>query len=211
MIFNNNNWDDVRNFYEVLDEIGKGTTGKVYRARTIGSPCIVAVKVSKTLRKEEAEALLTVFQQTGLAPEPYAYGRDYIVMALVDGVQLRVCVKKTQQLDELLPILTKYVDLCEALTKVGVVHGDPHWGNVLVKDDGTMVAVDFGNANQLAEEITMSKLFVAALGHMAIIAKDVYSELMEDFEFSKIRTPRTTSDLRKAIQYVENKIQVRVA
>ena len=211
MIHSDKTWDEVRSGYRVIDEIGRGSTGFVYRSIRLSDGKEVAVKVSKSLRRVEGEALLKVFETLGCAPEPYESGTDYLAMEFVDAVTLRVKVKQTQSVEEMIKLLEQYVDICERVSKVGVVHGDPHWANVLVRKDGSFVVVDFGNANQLVEEITMAKLFVASLSHLSVIESDLYRELTEEFEFVKHRTPRTTGDLRESIKYLQMKIQPKVS
>src|ERR1700720_2718369 len=152
--------------YEILDEIGRGAMGVVYRARDPRINRVVAVKTISLLGQSqeddleyrerffrEAEAagrlshpgIVTIFD-AGEEPETRA---PYIVMEFVGGESLEKMLARD---DHKLPVDTALqltMELAEALDTahcLGVVHRDLKPANILLTEDGHAKIADFGIA-----------------------------------------------------------------
>ncbi|MFO0868717.1 MAG: protein kinase [Pirellulales bacterium] len=150
---------------EVLELIGQGGMGAVYKARQRGLDRLVALKILPPEAAEdpafaerfhrEARALarlnhphiVTVYD-SGLAG-PYFY----FLMEFVDGVNLRQAMRTSRiQPHEALAIVPQ---ICEALQYAhdeGLVHRDIKPENVLLDRKGRVKVADFGLAKLLAHD-----------------------------------------------------------
>jgi non-specific serine/threonine protein kinase len=149
--------------YEVVEELGRGGMGKVYRVtdKKIGeevalkllNPEIVADK--KTIERFRNElkfarkiAQRNVCRMFDLSEEG---GTPYITMEYVDGEDLKSLLKKTGQLTIKKAIaITKQV--CEGLAeahRLGVVHRDLKPQNIMIDKEGNTRIMDFGIARSM--------------------------------------------------------------
>ena len=135
--------------YEILEPIGKGGMGEVYRARDTRLNRDVAVKVSVERFSErfEREARAIAALNHPNICHLYDVGPDYLVMELVEGPTLAERIKEGAiPLEEALAIAGQIADALEAAHEKAVVHRDLKPGNVKVKPDGTVKVLDFGLA-----------------------------------------------------------------
>lgn len=76
-------------------------------------------------------------------------GRAYVAMEWCDGVSIAVAAQQTRAARDrrrLHDLVGRMFDAYGRLHRQGVLHGDIHPGNCLVRDDGRVVILDFGNA-----------------------------------------------------------------
>lgn len=149
--------------YEILDRIGKGGMGEVYRARDARLNRDVAIKVStrefatkesKDRFEREAHAIAalnhpnicTLFD-VGSSPD----GSGYLVMELVEGESLSTLLGRgALPVEQALRYAIQIVDaLAEAHSK-GIVHRDLKPGNIIIAKNGAKV-LDFGLAKLTAD------------------------------------------------------------
>jgi Tol biopolymer transport system component len=135
--------------YEVIDAIGAGGMGTVYRARDTRLPREVAIKVSAEKfsdwfsREANAIASLNHPNITTL----YDVGPDYLVMELVDGPTLAERIGKGPlNLHEAADIGRQIADALDFAHERGIVHRDLKPGNVKIRPDGVVKVLDFGLA-----------------------------------------------------------------
>ena len=136
--------------YEILDPIGAGGMGEVYRARDTRLDRIVAVKVSKDQFSErfEREARSVAALNHPNICALYDVGPNYLVMEFVEGetlagpLPLETAVKYARQIAEAI----------EAAHDKGIVHRDLKPANVKVTPDGTVKVLDFGLAKALSDD-----------------------------------------------------------
>ncbi|CAN5245558.1 hypothetical protein BH10CYA1_BH10CYA1_09330 [soil metagenome] len=157
--------------YEIIDEIGKGATSTVYRARQIQIGRIVALKlmhphllkeeINKKRFEQEAKATaalshpnLVLVHDFGLSP----LGRPFIVMDFVDGPSLDTIFGLQGSLSS-----QQFVDVfsqcCRGLAHAhtrGVIHRDIKPSNIrLYKDEHNAVTakiLDFGIAKLFTQD-----------------------------------------------------------
>jgi eukaryotic-like serine/threonine-protein kinase len=150
--------------YRVLEKLGEGGMGEVYRARDTRLDREVALKIlpasfagdpDRLMRFErEAKTLAAlnhphIAQIYGLA-EGEASGAPILVMELVEGEDLAARIARGPiPLDEALPIARQIAEALEAAHEAGIVHRDLKPANVKVRADGTVKVLDFGLAKAL--------------------------------------------------------------
>ncbi|MFN8553337.1 MAG: serine/threonine-protein kinase [Candidatus Obscuribacterales bacterium] len=157
--------------YEIIDEIGKGATSTVYRAKQIQIGRVVALKVmhphmlreevNKKRFEQEAKATaalshpnLVLVQDYGMSP----LGRPFIVMDYVDGPSLDTIFANQGRLTSQ-QFLDVFIQCCKGLAhahKRGVIHRDIKPSNIrLYKDEHNIVTakiLDFGIAKLFTQD-----------------------------------------------------------
>src|SRR5262245_8647563 len=162
--------------YEILDEIGRGAMGVVYRARDPLIDRIVAVKAVHAPGPEEAEAFRARLRQeaqaAGRLAHPgivtiYDVGEQddtrtpYIVMEYVAGRTLSAAVNDTQpplSLDVRLDLIQQVAEALDNAHRAGIVHRDIKPANILVTPEGRAKIADFGVAKL---RLTQSQMTIA--------------------------------------------------
>ncbi len=144
---------------EILDLIGQGGMGAVYKARQRGLDRLVALKIlapetsgdpafaERFSREARALARLNHPNIVNVYDSGQAGGYYFLLMEYVDGVNLRQTLEaKTLAAEEALAIVPQ---ICEALQfahNAGVVHRDIKPENVLLDKAGNVKVADFGLA-----------------------------------------------------------------
>lgn len=155
----------------LVDEIGRGGMGVVYRARDEALARDVAVKVVDPQRVsapdvrarflEEARAMARVRHPAVV--EIFAFGehRDapFFVMEYVRGTTLarwlRELAQPALELELATPILEGIAEALAAIHSSGAVHGDLKPANVLLTDDFRVRVADFGLATDLSSDLSL--------------------------------------------------------
>jgi serine/threonine-protein kinase len=150
--------------YSVLDRIGAGGMGEVYRAHDSKLRRDVAFKVLAAdligddeqqrqghLRRfrQEAHALAALNHPNiaAIYGLEEADGVTALVMELVDGSTLADRIMQGAiPVDEALPIATQIAEALEAAHERGIVHRDLKPANIKLRPDGTVKVLDFGLA-----------------------------------------------------------------
>ena len=141
--------------YEILEQIGAGGMGEVYRARDTRLGRSVAVKVSAELFSErfEREARVIASLNHPNICALYDVGPNYLVMELVEGES----PKGPLPLDETVRIASQIADALAEAHEKGIVHRDLKPGNIKIKNDGTVKVLDFGLAKVNAAAVAQSE------------------------------------------------------
>lgn len=146
--------------YEILDELGRGAMGTVYRARDPKLDRIVALKVMsreldvepemKERFKREAQAAAKLKHPNIVTIYDFDDEGDprYFAMELLEGTDLAGAIdeRKLGGVPERLRVL---IQICRGLDyahKSGVIHRDVKPSNIQVLPDGTVKILDFGIA-----------------------------------------------------------------
>ena len=143
--------------YEILNPLGSGGMGEVYRARDTRLKRDVAVKVlpsavstdSRLIERLRHEAeLLAAINHPGIAAI-YAIeeseGFDALILELVDGETLAERMMRAPvPIREAIAIARQLVDAFDAAHERDIVHRDLKPANVKIRSDGTVKVLDFG-------------------------------------------------------------------
>ena len=150
--------------WEVLELIGQGGMGFVYKVRQPGLDRIVALKIlapelgrdpafaerfareARTLGKLQHPNIVTIFEHGD------AGGFFYLLMEYVDGVNLRqaMCAGRFTP-EQALAIVPPICDALQAAHAQGVWHRDIKPENILLDRDGGVKIADFGIARIVGE------------------------------------------------------------
>ncbi len=140
---------------EVLDEVGRGAYGTVYRARDTRLDRIVALKL-RLAEADDAEALIAEGRMLAKVRHPHVvtvYGADChdgrvgLWMELIQGATLASLLAERGSFG-VSETVSVGLDLCGALAAVhgaGLVHGDVKAQNVLRESGGRLVLMDFSS------------------------------------------------------------------
>jgi WD40 repeat protein len=150
--------------YELLDEIGRGGMGVVYRAWQTSLARIVALKVilagqmaapEEVDRFRDEAAMAAGLDHPGIVPV-YAFGtcrgQPYYAMALVDGPHLgALSHARPLAQSEAAQYVRQIAEAVAHAHSQGVVHRDLKPSNVLVDADGHIRITDFGLATWIGD------------------------------------------------------------
>jgi eukaryotic-like serine/threonine-protein kinase len=187
--------------YEIMEEIGRGGMGRVFRALHIelGMTHEVAIKVVRremlrgpVLRRFMVERqLLAALNHPGIArlldAGEAADGTPFVAMELVRGEPLLAyCAQNKLDLEARLGLFRQVLAAVSHAHRNLVVHRDIKPGNVMVDREGRVKLLDFGIAKPLSaaadETATAERYFTPAYaapeqltGASASVAVDVYS------------------------------------
>ena len=152
--------------YRVIERIGTGGMGEVYRARDEVLGRSVAIKVlsddrardvSHVARLErEARSLAALNHPNIAAIYAVQSARDgygpALVLELATGKTLAQMLERGPlAMDEAIAIATQVARALEAAHGAGIVHRDLKPANIAVADDGTVKVLDFGLAKALGD------------------------------------------------------------
>ena len=147
--------------YQILDRLGQGGMGEVYRARDTKLNRDVALKVLPDLFARDPDRLARFTREAQVLASLnhpnigaiYGIEGDALVMELVDGQDLSAMIDRgPMPLADVLPIAKQIADALEAAHEQGIVHRDLKPANIKVKADGTVKVLDFGLAKALGPE-----------------------------------------------------------
>jgi len=169
--------------YEIVNLLGEGGMGQVYRARDTRLNRDVAIKVLPDLFATDTERLtrftreaqtLAALNHPNIATI-YGIEDRAIVMELVDGDDLSVRIAQgAMPADEALAVVRQIIDALEAAHDIGIVHRDLKPANIKLRHDGTVKVLDFGLAKAIdsgadGSQISNSPTLTARATQMGVI------------------------------------------
>ena len=169
--------------YEIIEKVGVGGFGTVYRGRDPYIKRTVAIKTCQSdedeLRKRffrEAEFAgnlhhrnITTIYDFGLTEE----GLPYIVQEFLTGEDLDRKIKRKDDLS-LAWRVRVLADICDGLHYAhtsGIVHRDVKPSNIRILEDGTVKIMDFGIAKSMVTESTLTQTGIT-LGTASYLAPE---------------------------------------
>ena len=169
--------------YQIVERIGRGGMGAVYKANDPLLKRVVALKVISENVEENDELRARFFREAKACAQLshpniitiYDLGEDagrlFIVMEHLEGEDLRQVIGQRREL-ALEGKLALMVQICEALAyahQKGVVHRDIKPGNVFVSHNGVAKVLDFGLARiaSAEEDFTRTGPLIGTLRYIA--------------------------------------------
>ncbi len=189
------------NRYEVIDTLGKGGMGTVFRALDQTTGQVVALKQMKDDAanpdplmierfRREADALRKLNHPNIVAAyDTFEHeGQRYIAMEYIDGGSLQETLNERQRLS-IKQTLEIALDLADALTRahrLQIIHRDLKPANVLLTTDGSPRLTDFGVAHMGKQEgLTQTGLAIGTPEYMApeVLNGDTVDERADIWSF----------------------------
>lgn len=150
--------------YEIIEPLGSGGMGEVYRARDSRLERSVAIKLLPQELQQDAEAMarfqreariisglshphILTIHEVGKARLPGAWrATHYMVTEFIDGVTMRQVMSSETNAAKLLEYLAQVADGLLKAHTAGVVHRDLKPENIMITRDGYAKVLDFGLA-----------------------------------------------------------------
>ena len=189
---------EVLGDYEVLEFLGRGAMGAVYKARQASLDRLVALKVleadisaderfiQRFTREARAAAAVSHPNIIEVFAVGQEQGRQYIAMEFVDGESLSARLHREGRLapDRAVAILKQVASALAKAHAAGICHRDIKPANLLLTADGRAKIADFGVARRGADDDPHAGLVVGtalylppelAAGRPADFRSDLYS------------------------------------
>jgi eukaryotic-like serine/threonine-protein kinase len=171
--------------YEIIEELGRGAMGVIYKAKDPAIGRLVAIKTIRLgdftdpshfeelrarLRREAQSAgalshpnIVTIFDvgdEEGLA---------YFAMELVEGRNLESVIETNQQLDyaTIVHIARQAADALGFAHQRGIVHRDIKPANIMLTQEGRVKVADFGIAKVGSTKMTQTGTLLGSPSYMA--------------------------------------------
>jgi len=168
--------------YEILEKLGQGGMGTVYKARQSATGRIVALKIlhlaesmsdrSRTRFLQEARAMARLRHRNIVSAYEVdeARGSPYIAMELIEGRSLSDLVKKSPPPERKAAAwLLKIASAVQHAHEAGIIHRDLKPGNIIIDRHDEPMVMDFGLAKDLVAdtELTMTGDLVGTPAYMS--------------------------------------------
>lgn len=186
--------------YELIEQIGRGGMGVVYKARQVALNRPVALKmisagefaspvvIQRFHREAEAAANLHHPNIIPIYETGEIHGQHYLSMALIDGVGLDEYIKRAggevslpgksaravsrMRQEEIARLLAKVARAVDHAHQHGVLHRDLKPGNILVDPNGEPHLTDFGLAKVLGRGDSSLTVTGAIMGTPSFMAPE---------------------------------------
>jgi serine/threonine protein kinase len=168
--------------YRILEKLGEGGMGVVYKAQDVRLGRMVALKflppdtarVEETRQRFVAEARAAAALSHPNVAVVYdvdeADERSFIIMELLEGETLKSRIQaERMSIARAQAIAIQVAEGLQAAHDRGIVHRDIKPANLLLTRDGTVKILDFGLAKDVAGEsdLTRTNMTVGTLGYMS--------------------------------------------
>ncbi len=163
--------------YKVIEKIGEGGMGTVYRAQDTHLDRPVAIKVlppDKVADQERKQRFVQEAKAASALRHPNIVvihdiatdrGLDFIVMELVEGQSLdRLIGRKGLKLSQALAYATQIADGLAKAHSIGILHRDLKPTNIMVTEDGLVKILDFGLAKLMEEKVEAGAVHTMTMG-----------------------------------------------
>ena len=168
--------------YDVIDVVGRGGMGVVYRAKDPFLDRMVAIKIMTISYTDQPDLLQRFYREakaTANLQHPNIVtvyelgeheGSPYLAMQYLEGASLDSILRAGQPLS-LLQKIDIIIEACHGLSyahQKGIVHRDIKPGNIMVLKDASVKIVDFGIARIGDTNFTRTGQFMGSLNYMSL-------------------------------------------
>jgi tetratricopeptide (TPR) repeat protein/predicted Ser/Thr protein kinase len=170
------------NRYEVLELLGEGGMGAVYKAADRELDRVVALKVIRPELASNPE-ILARFKQELLLSHKVTHrnviriydlaedlGMKFITMEFIEGKDLRTLLHERNRLNpgEAVGVAKQVCCALEAAHSVGIIHRDLKPQNIMMDESGRILVMDFGLARTLGGDgMTQTGAFLGTMEYMS--------------------------------------------
>lgn len=220
------------NRYEILEEIGQGGMGIVYKARCHLLNRLVAIKILRPEFSHDEEFIKRFkyeSQSAASLSHPnivsiYDVGNDgdiyYIVMEYVKGKTLKQLIRESNgplPLDKVLSITSQVLRALDNAHRHNIIHRDIKPHNILLTEDGIAKVTDFGIAKAASDyTLTYNKNIIGtaqyfspeqAKGGIVDEKSDIYSLGIVMYEMLTGKVPfEGDSPISVALKHIEENL-----
>jgi eukaryotic-like serine/threonine-protein kinase len=167
--------------YQLVEKLGQGGMGVVYRAFDTLLQRVVAVKVISGTIEAGSEQRERFFREARAAGQlshrniitihdlGEHEGQPYLAMEYLEGEDLQHRLTRPDRMS-LSRKVELAIEVCEGLEFAharGVVHRDIKPANIFITDNGTAKILDFGLARLVTSELTNSNVMMGTINYMA--------------------------------------------
>ncbi|HMO15366.1 MAG TPA: protein kinase [Pirellulaceae bacterium] len=157
--------------YRILDVLGRGGMGAVYRAEDMNSGRQVAIKFLGAGHRQTTESIERFKREGQIAASisharstfVYSAGKSgdllYIVMELMPGGTLKdeVQTNGPLEINRAVDCMLDVIDGLIAAHEVGIIHRDIKPSNCFVEDDGRVKIGDYGLSKSFDSEVSLTR------------------------------------------------------
>ncbi len=223
----------LSNRYEILEEIGRGGMGIVYKARCHLLNRLVAIKVLRPEFSHDEEFIKRFkyeSQSAASLSHPnivsiYDVGNDgdiyYIVMEYVNGKTLKQIIRESggpMPMDKALSITCQVLRALDNAHRHNIIHRDIKPHNILITEDGIAKVTDFGIAKVTTDyTLTYNKNIIGtaqyfspeqAKGSIVDEKSDIYSLGIVMYEMLTGKVPfEGDSPISVALKHIEENLK----
>ncbi|MEW5901406.1 MAG: protein kinase, partial [Acidobacteriota bacterium] len=169
------------NKYKIIEEIGRGGMGVVFKAEDTKLRRLVALKLLPPELSRSAEArerFVREAQAAAALDHPHIaavyeieehHGQDYIAMAYIEGPSLKEKIAAGPlKIEQALAIAFQVAEGLEAAHRKGIVHRDIKRANIMIDVHGQAKIMDFGLARfEGAADITRTAVVMGTVSYMS--------------------------------------------
>ena len=177
--------------YKILEKLGEGGIGIVYKAHDTKLKRPVALKFLHSLYTKEKESRERFIAEAQAASaldhqnicniheiDESKDGHQFICMAYYEGTNLAEEIKKGPlKLEDTLAIIYQIAQGLEKAHKKQIVHCDIKPSNIIISNEGNVIILDFGLAKLIGKNITQT---ISTRGTITYMAPEVIQGLPVD-------------------------------
>ena len=167
--------------YQIIEKVGQGGMGVVYRAHDTLLEREVALKIISASIEGNPELRERFFREARAAGQlshrniitihdlGEHEGQPYLAMEFLNGEDLQRRLSRPEPMS-LARKLEIAADICDGLAyahRRGLIHRDIKPANIFITDEGVVKLLDFGLARMVTSELTASNMMLGTLNYMA--------------------------------------------